>query len=46
MKFVKNTEKREQFKKFVAKDPSFLKKIVGGDGDKSDTNSGDKNLKI
>jgi len=46
MKFVKNTEKREQFKKFVAKHPSFLKKIVGGDGDKNDTNNGDKNLKI
>jgi len=46
MKFFKNTEKREQFKKFVAKDPSFLKKIVGGDNVKPDGQTGDQNLKI
>ena len=32
MKSLVNTQKQEQFKKFIAKDSSFLKKIVGGDG--------------
>ena len=31
MKSLVNTQKQEQFKKFMAKDSSFLKKIIGGD---------------
>ncbi|MCT4589883.1 MAG: hypothetical protein N4A71_18810 [Carboxylicivirga sp.] len=31
MKSLVNTQKQQQFKKFMAKDSSFLKKIVGGD---------------
>jgi len=33
MKTLGNSKKQEQFKKFMAKDTSFLKKIVGGEGD-------------
>ncbi|MBS2213519.1 hypothetical protein KEM09_19065 [Carboxylicivirga mesophila] len=33
MKSVVNSKKQEQYKKFMAKDAAFLKKIVGGEGD-------------
>ncbi len=46
MRFFKDKAKREQFKKFEAKDPSFLKKIVGGEDDKAGTISGDQKVKL
>ncbi|MBR8536756.1 hypothetical protein KDU71_14360 [Carboxylicivirga sediminis] len=32
MKSIVNSKKQEQYKKFMAKDAAFLKKIVGGEG--------------
>jgi len=46
MNFFKKTKKREQFKKFVSKDHSFLKKIVGGEDEHTIINDQDKQVKI
>lgn len=36
MKSIVNSKKQEQYKKFMAKDAAFLKKVVGGDSAQSD----------
>ncbi len=48
MNSLVNTKKQAQFKKFMAKDSSFLKKVVGGDsGDsKNEPVSQDDNTKV
>ncbi len=47
MKSVVNSKKQEQYKKFMAKDASFLKKIVGGEGGVSeDVKDNDSKIKI
>jgi hypothetical protein len=43
MKTLVNTKKQAQFKKFMAKDTAFLKKVVGGDDtSKPASNDGEK----
>ena len=46
MKIFKKVEKREQFKKFEAKDTSFLKKILGGEEGKDDVQASDQKVKL
>lgn len=47
MKSVVNSKKQEQYRKFMAKDASFLKKVVGGDNaNATDAKSEDSKIKI
>ncbi len=47
MKSRINTKKQEQYKKFMAKDAAFLKKVVGGeDAQNSDRLMQDTKIKI
>ena len=46
MKSLVNTQKQEQFKKFMAKDSSFLKKIVGGGDGEDKINYPNDKIKI
>ncbi|WP_430814466.1 hypothetical protein [Carboxylicivirga sp. RSCT41] len=47
MKSLVNTKKQAQFKKFTAKDTSFLKKVVGGDSSsKVEEEPADNKIKI
>ncbi len=41
MKSVVNSKKQEQYRKFMAKDTAFLKKIVGGEGSAAEQQSKD-----
>ncbi|MCG8578341.1 MAG: hypothetical protein MI866_00390 [Bacteroidales bacterium] len=47
MNSLVNTKKQAQFKKFMAKDTSFLKKVVGGDsGAKVEEEPSDNKIKF
>jgi len=46
MKIFKKIEKREQFKKFEAKDTSFLKKIIGGEDNDTKVIADDQKVKL
>jgi hypothetical protein len=46
MKSIVNTKKQEQYKKFIAKEAAFLKKVVGGENNSTEKQYDDTKIMI